>query len=107
MLAYLFLALTIAVNLICCTLLTASDGMRKPFHAIFGIVLGVLSYFFFSKAVTYMNISIGYSIFAGMGIIISSLISVFVFKQKLTRTGVVCAGLIAAGIVYIHMFGTI
>ena len=105
--AYIFLALTIAVNIICCTLLTASDGMRKPLHAILGIALGVLSYFFFSKVALYMNISIAYSLFAGLGIVISSFISVFIFKQKLAKTGVVCAGLIAAGIVYIHMFGTI
>ncbi|MCR4624933.1 MAG: hypothetical protein K5795_03045 [Lachnospiraceae bacterium] len=105
--AYIYLVLCISVNLIACTLLTASDGLRKPLHSAAGIILGVLSYFFFAKASVYMNISIAYSMFAGIGIIASALISTFVFKQKLTKTGVVCAGLIAAGIVYIHMFGTI
>ena len=107
MFGYLMLALCIAFNVIGCMFLTASDGMSKPFRGILGAALGVLSYVFFAKSVPYINISIGYSLFAGIGIIISSLISVFVFKQKLSRTGVVCAGVIAAGIVYIHMFGTI
>ena len=104
--AYVFLAMCIALNLLSCSLLTASDGFTKPVQSISGIVLAILNYFMLSRCIAYINISIAYAIWAGVGIIISVLISVFFFKQHITRIGVISACLIAFGLVFIHLFGT-
>ena len=104
--AYICLALCIIFNLLSCSLLTASDGLTRPLQSSLGIFLALLNYFVLAKAIVYLNISIAYAIWAGIGIIVSTLISVFYFKQKISRAGVFFACLIALGLVIIHLFGT-
>lgn len=104
--AYTLLAACIAANLLSCSLLTASDGFTKPLQSWSGIFLALLNYFLLSRAILSIDISIAYAIWVGIGIIVSALISVFYFKQHLTRTGMLSIGLIGFGLVFIHLFGT-
>ena len=106
LLAYTLLMMCIAANLLSCSLLTASDGFTRPVQSASGIALALLNYFLLSKAILMIDISIAYAIWVAVGIIVSALISVFYFKQHLTKTGVVCIGLIGFGLVFIHLFGT-
>lgn len=106
LIAYLLLAACIAANLVACSLLTASDGFTKPVQSAAGIFLALLNYFLLAKAILTIDLSIAYAIWVAVGIIISSLISVFYFKQHLTKTGVICIALIGFGLVFIHLFGT-
>ena len=71
------------------------------------IAFALLNYFVLAKAIVYMNISIAYAIWAGVGIIASTMISVLYFKQKISKAGVFFAFLIALGLVIIRLFGTV
>ena len=105
--AYVCLALCIVFNLLSCSLLTASDGLTKPLPSILGVFFALLNYFILAKAIGYMNISIAYAIWAGVGIIASTMISVLYFKQKVSKTGIFFACLIALGLIIIRLFGTV
>lgn len=104
--AYICLALCIIFNLLSCSLLTASDGLTRPVPSVLGILFALLNYFVLSRSILYLNISIAYAIWAGIGIIASTAISVFYFRQKLSKAGVFFACLIALGLIIIHLFGT-
>lgn len=104
--AYVCLALCIIFNLLSCSLLTASDGLTRPVQSSLGIFFALLNYFVLSRSILYLNISIAYAIWAGVGIIVSTMISVFYFKQSISRAGVFFACLIALGLIIIHLFGT-
>lgn len=104
--AYICLALCIIFNLLSCSLLTASDGLTRPVPSVLGIFFALLNYFVLSRSILYLNISIAYAIWAGIGIIASTAISVFYFRQKLSKAGVFFACLIALGLIIIHLFGT-
>lgn len=104
--AYLLLFVCIAANLLACSLLTASDGFTKPLQSWGGIFFAIFNYFILSRVILTIDISIAYAIWVAIGIIVSALISVFYFKQRLTRTSVVSIGLITFGLVFIHLFGT-
>lgn len=106
-LAYICLALCIAFNLLSCSLLTASDGLTRPLQSILGIFFALLNYFVLAKAIVYMNISIAYAIWAGVGIIASTMISVLYFKQKISKAGIFFACLIVVGLIIIRLFGTV
>ena len=105
--AYILLFACIVANLLACSLLTASDGFTKPVQSTSGIAFALLNYLLLSKAILIIDISIAFAIWAGLGIIVSAMISVFYFKQHLTKTGVFCIGLITFGLILIHMFGTL
>jgi len=104
--AYICLGLCIVFNLLSCSLLTASDGLTRPLQSSLGIFFALLNYFVLSRSILYLNISIAYAIWAGVGIIVSTIISVFYFKQPISKAGIFFAGLIALGLVIIHLFGT-
>lgn len=104
--SYLFLMLAMAACVAGSSLLTASDGMKNKKFAIGGVFLFAMSYVLLSRAILTINISIAYAIFCGVGIILSSFISTFVFKQKMTKTGVFCMILILVACVIIHLFGS-
>ena len=47
---------------------------------------------------------IAYAIWSGVGIVLISLIGLFVFKQKLDAAAIVGIGLICAGVLVINLF---
>lgn len=103
---YFYLALATAACVAGSSLLTASDGMKKKGYAVSGVLIFALCYVIFSRSILTINISIAYAIFCGVGIIFSTLISRFVFHQKITKIGILCMILILVACVIIHMFGS-
>lgn len=104
--SYLFLMLAMIACVAGSSLLTASDGMKIKKYGVSGVLVFAISYVLLSRAILTINISIAYAIFCGVGIILSSLISTFVFKQKMTKIGVLCMILILVACVIIHLFGS-
>ena len=103
---YVYLMAAMAACVAGSSLLTASNGMKKRFYAVSGVVVFVISYVLLSRAILTINISIAYAVFCGVGIVLSGLISAVVFKQKMTKIGVFCMILILVACVYIHTSGT-
>lgn len=103
---YVTLGLAMLACVVGSSALTASDGMKIKKHAVTGVLLFAISYVLLSRAILTINISIAYAIFCGVGIILSSIISMVVFKQKMTVIGIFCMILILVACVIIHLFGS-
>ena len=103
---YVFLGLAIIACVAGSSALTASDGMAIKKYAVAGVLIFAISYVLFSRSILTINLSIAYAVFCGVGIVLSSLISAIVFKQRMTRIGVGCMILILAACVMIHLFGS-
>ncbi len=103
---YLFLALATIACVAGSSALTASDGMKNKKYGFVGVLTFAVSYVLFSRSILTINLSIAYAVFCGVGIIMSSIISTVVFKQKMTKIGVACMILILAACVLIHLFGS-
>ncbi len=103
---YVFLGLAIIACVAGSSALTASDGMKNKKYGVIGVVVFAISYVLLSRSILTINISIAYAIFCGVGIILSSVISMVVFRQKITGIGIACMILILAACVIIHLFGS-
>ena len=103
---YVFLGLAIIACVAGSSALTASDGMVIKKYAVAGVLIFAVSYVLFSRSILTINLSIAYAVFCGVGIVLSSLISAIVFKQRMTWIGVGCMILILAACVMIHLFGS-
>ncbi|MCR4601326.1 MAG: QacE family quaternary ammonium compound efflux SMR transporter [Clostridia bacterium] len=103
---YLFLGLAMLACVAGSSALTASDGMVIKKHSVLGVLLFAFSYVLLSRSILTINISIAYAVFCGVGIVLSGLISVLVFRQKITLIGVFCMALILAACVIIHLYGS-
>ncbi|MGA0615166.1 DMT family transporter [Paracoccus sp. KR1-242] len=62
------------------------------------------SFYFLSHALRAMPLGIAYAIWSGLGIVLVSLIGLFVFGQRLDVAAIIGLGLIIAGVIVVNLF---
>ncbi|CCG89077.1 DMT family transporter [Erwinia piriflorinigrans] len=101
---YLILAISICAETLATTMMKASEGFTRLIPSIFVVIGYAISFYGLSQVVKTMNIGIAYAIWAGMGIFLVSIMSFFIYKQRLDFPAIAGMLCIAAGIVIIQMF---
>lgn len=101
---YLYLAVAIVAEVIATSALKASDGLTKLWPIVvmvlgYGVAFGGLAF-----TVKTMNLGIAYAIWAGVGIVLISLVGWVLYKQTLDTPALVGMGLIISGVVVINLF---
>jgi len=101
---YLFLGLAIALEVIGSSFLAKSNGFTKLVPSIITVIALSACFYFFSLALKLLPLGIAYAIWAGLGIVLTAIISVIIFKQKLDMPAIVGMLLIITGVVVINLF---
>lgn len=102
---YLYLACAIGLELIGTTCLKYSVGFTKLLPSIATLISYGLCFYFFSKSLLYLYLSIAYAIWCAIGIVAASLISALIFHEALSAAGYLGIALIVAGVVILNLFG--
>lgn len=102
---YLLLILAIAAEIVATTFLKYSEGFSKMMPSLVCVVSYIICYVSFSKAVTKINLGVAYATWCGVGIVVTALISFFVFKEKLTISGIFGIICIVIGCVALNLNG--
>lgn len=76
-----------------------SHGFTKLVPSILTIVFYVLSAVFLSQALKKLPLGTAYAMWTGFGIVGTSLLGVFLFKEALNTAQVICIAMIICGIV--------
>ena len=101
---YLFLGLAIALEVIGSSFLAKSNGFTKLVPSIITVIAFSACFYFFSQALKSIPLGIAYAIWAGLGIVLTALVSVFIFKQKLDFPAILGLVLIVSGVLVINLF---
>lgn len=101
---YLFLALAIVLEVIGSSCLKASEGFTKLVPSSITVVAFAGCFYFLSLALKSIPLGFAYAIWAGVGIVLTTIISVVIFKQKLDVPAIIGIAMIIAGVVVINMF---
>lgn len=101
---YIFLALAILFEVIGSSFLTASKGFTKIIPSSITVIAYLACFVFLSQSLKYIPLGIVYAIWAGVGIVLTALISVFVFKQTLDLPAIIGIALIVAGVLVMNLF---
>lgn len=101
---YLFLALAILLEVIGSGFLKASNGFTKTVPVVVLVIAYLGSFYFLSQALKYFPLGVVYAVWAGLGIVLTALVSVFVFKQTLDLPAIIGIVLILAGVVVMNGF---
>ena len=102
----LFLAIAIGGELIGTTFLKYTEGFTKLWPSLITIASYGICFYFFARALEHINLSFAYAIWSGLGIVVATLVSVFLFKQAITPAGIFGIILILIGVVVLNLFGT-
>lgn len=84
------------------TMLKLSQGFSKPLPSI-GFVVG-FGLAFYLMSLTLKNIPLGmaYAIWSGVGLVVTAIVGVVVFGEKVDFWGMVSIGLILAGVIMMN-----
>ena len=101
---YLYLALAIVLEVLGSSFMKASDGFSKLLPTTITIIAYIACFFFFSQALKSIRLGIAYAIWGGLGIVLTALISVIIFKQSLDLPAIIGIILIVAGVFVMNFF---
>ncbi len=105
MISYVYLFLAIAFELVATVFLKSTEGFTKLYPTVCCIVLYIICFGCLSKALLNLNLGIAYATWCGVGIVVSSFVSVLIFKQNISSIGVLGICLIVIGCVLLNLFG--
>ncbi|HLS29837.1 MAG TPA: multidrug efflux SMR transporter [Flavobacteriaceae bacterium] len=101
---FLYLALAILFEVVGSSFLKVSDGFSKIIPTLITIVAYIISFYFFSQTLKTLPLGVAYAIWGGLGIVLTALISVFIFKQSIDLPAILGITLIVSGVVVLNFF---
>ena len=104
---YLYLAVAIILEVIGSSLLGLSEGFTKLLPTAASLVLYGICFYAFAKALQGIDLGVAYATWCSAGIILTSVIAVLFFGQRLNTIGLVSLVFIITGCVLLNLFGTV
>lgn len=103
----IILLLAIASEVAGTTLLTISEGFRKPLPSAAAIAAWATSLFLLSKALQTMSVGAAYAIWSGVGTVLVTVVALAIFRQRLDLAAIAGIALIIAGVVVLRLFSQV
>jgi multidrug transporter EmrE-like cation transporter len=101
---WLILAAAIVSEVIATSALKASDGFTRIAPSAIVVVGYGLSFWCLSIVLRSIPVGVAYAVWSGLGIVLITIASFFLFGQKIDGPGLVGMGLIIAGVVVLNLF---
>lgn len=104
--SYLYLGIAIIAEVIATSALKSSQGFTRPWASIVVIVGYGIAFYCLSIVLKTIPIGIAYAIWAGLGVVLITIVGYFFYQQKLDIAAVVGMSLIVGGVLIINVFST-
>ena len=102
--SWLFLAIAIIADVAATSGLRSSEGFTKLWPSLFAVAGYALALYFLSLTLKSIPVGIAYGVWAGLGIVLVTLVGWLVYGQKLDAAGMLGMALIVLGVVVINVF---
>ncbi|ASQ51651.1 MULTISPECIES: quaternary ammonium compound efflux SMR transporter QacG [Bacteria] len=102
---YLYLFISIATEIIGTSFLKASEGFTKLWPTLGTLLSFGICFYFLSLTIKFLPLNITYATWAGLGLVLTTIISVIVFKENVNLISIISIGLIVIGVVLLNVFG--
>lgn len=100
---YTFLMLAIVLELSGTVSMKYSAGFSRMWPSVLMFLFYGASFTMLNFALAYMNVSIAYAIWSGIGIILITIVSFTIFHEKLSITSLLWIAVIVVGVVGLNM----
>lgn len=99
---WFFLSLAILSEVFGSSMLKLSEGFTKPWPTAAMAVAFVCSFYFLSLSLKSIPLGTAYAVWAGVGLVLTCLVSIVFFGQKADIAGIVGIGFILVGVVILN-----
>ena len=106
MVGYLFLGGAILFEVFATTMMKISNGFTQLWPSIGCAVGYIVCFYLLSKALVTVNLSVGYAVWAAVGIVLTAIIAVIAFGEHLAWPAILGMALIIVGVVLVNLFGS-
>ncbi|MBQ9059643.1 MAG: multidrug efflux SMR transporter [Firmicutes bacterium] len=105
MLSYILLAIAIVFEVLATSMLPATRGftVRKP--TILVIIFYVICFAAFGRSLLMLNLGIAWATWGAVGTIVTPIVGIAFYHQKITKTGIVGLVLIIISTITLNLFG--
>ena len=103
---YGFLMLAIVFEVLGTTFLVKSEQFTRLVPTLLMAVLYIGSFYFLSQTIKTIPLGIAYAIWGGIGIILTAIIGLVIFKQTIDMPAIIGIGLIISGVIVINVYST-
>jgi small multidrug resistance pump len=94
----------IACEVVGTTFLTKSEQFSKLTPTLISLGFYGVSFYLLAQALKTLPIGVAYAIWGGLGIVLTAIVSIVVFKQRLDWIAMVGIGFIVVGVVIVNGF---
>lgn len=101
---YLLLLLAIISETVATSALQASQQFTRLVPSVLCVVGYMMSFWLLALTLRHMPVGLVYAIWAGLGVVLISLIGLVVFGQRLDGPAILGLAMIIGGVVIIHLF---
>ena len=101
---WFYLILAILSEVIATASLKSTEGFTKPIPSIIVLVGYCAAFYFLSLTLDTISIGVAYAIWSGVGVATITLVSFFLYDQKIDLAGIFGIGLIIAGVIVLRLF---
>jgi small multidrug resistance pump len=102
---WIYLILAISFEIIATTLMKTSNGFSKILPALGSLIGYGICFTFLSMALKKIDVSVAYAVWSAAGIVIISIIGVFIFKESVSALKIISILLIILGVVGLNLSG--
>ena len=101
--AYSYLAIAIICEVIGTTFLVKSEQFTRPVPTLIMGGLYAISFYLLTQTLKTIPLGIAYALWGGLGIVLTSLVGLVLFKQSLDTAAVVGIAMIVGGVVVMNL----
>jgi small multidrug resistance pump len=104
---YLYLALAIVAEVIGTSALKASEGFTRLWPSVMVVICYGLAFYLLGLVLRSMPVGIAYAFWAGLGIVLVTLVGILVYGEKPDLPALLGLGMIVGGVVVIQVFSSV
>ncbi len=105
--AYLYLALAIVAEVVATSSLKASQEFTRLWPSVTVVVGYALAFYLLTLALRTLPVGIAYAFWAGLGIVLVTLIGILVYGERLDAPAALGLAMIVGGVVVIQAFSQV
>jgi small multidrug resistance pump len=105
--AYLYLALAIVAEVVATSSLKASQEFTRLWPSLLTVVGYVIAFYLLTLALRTLPVGIAYAIWAGLGIVLVTLIGILIYGERLDLPAALGLAMIIGGVAVIQVFSRV
>lgn len=102
--AYLYLGMAIICEVIGTTFLVKSQQFTRLVPTLIMGVLYVFSFYLLTHTLRNLPLGVAYALWGGLGIVLTSIVSIVIFKKNLDTPALIGIAMIVSGVVVMNIF---